>query len=335
MKRIAWIDITKYVCIIFVIIEHLESKTAALQKFYMPFFLMAFFFVSGYCYHEEASFSIFLKKKIRQLLLPWLYFSLFSVFSSQLLTFGSHSGLAKELAYAFLQIRERQDKMWFVAALFVAYIPFYFLISNRKLTRRKKLAISVCLSFASMIYCRVMNPDLLPWGSYALPWHLEYIFQAMLFMVLGFFFKEQYEGEFDKHNTKLNRTIVLLLYLAVVYFVPADFQDTIIITYLKQILGVAAVISVCKVVKTNRYISFVGANTLIYLGLHGKVLSLGQAVFRRFFAPLYSLILDNPFCSSLFAVCYALVISAVLIIPAIIINRWFPFLVGRKKRVKQ
>ena len=41
-------------------------------------------------------------------------------------------------------------------------------------------------------------------------------------------------------------------------------------TVKELIAGIAFVVSLCKVMKTNRYISYVGANTLIYFALHGK-----------------------------------------------------------------
>ena len=62
-SRIDWVDIVKYVCIMMVMVSHLESRTDILKTFYTPFFLTAFFFVSGYVYREPANFKIFIRKK--------------------------------------------------------------------------------------------------------------------------------------------------------------------------------------------------------------------------------------------------------------------------------
>ncbi len=49
--RIEWIDIGKYICIMFVMLSHLQSGTENFAQFYRPFFLTAFFFIAGYVYN--------------------------------------------------------------------------------------------------------------------------------------------------------------------------------------------------------------------------------------------------------------------------------------------
>lgn len=73
-----------------------------------------------------------------------------------------------------------------------------------------------------------------------------------------------------------------------------------------------------------------GQNTLIYFAFHGKVYSLIQTVLRRFFGGIYGAILSNVIGSSLFAALFAFGLSVILIVPAYIINRWLPFVVGRE-----
>lgn len=128
-KRIVWVDVVKYICILMVMLSHLEARTDVWSAFYTPFFLSAFFFVSGYVYRPKDSFNRFLYKKFRQLFVPWLVFSVFNILLSQTLSFNEHTGLLPELTWNFLQIRGKGDGIWFVAALFVAFIPFYFFIN--------------------------------------------------------------------------------------------------------------------------------------------------------------------------------------------------------------
>lgn len=64
-KRIEWVDIGKYICIMFVMLSHLESTTEVLDKFYSPFFLTVFFFLSGYVYRQPSSFKEHMDKKIK------------------------------------------------------------------------------------------------------------------------------------------------------------------------------------------------------------------------------------------------------------------------------
>ena len=127
-KRIIWVDVVKYICILMVMLSHLETRTDVWQAFYAPFFLSAFFFVSGYVYKPKDGFKQFLYKKLRQLFIPWLVFSVFNILLSQMLSFNEHESLLTELTWNFLQIRGHSDGVWFVAALFVTFIPFYFFI---------------------------------------------------------------------------------------------------------------------------------------------------------------------------------------------------------------
>ena len=127
-KRIEWVDIVKYVCIIMVMLSHLETRTEVWRAFYTPFFLTAFFFTAGYVYKPKGSFKEFMFKKFRQLFIPWLVFSVFDIMLSQMISFNAHESLLEELMRNFLQIRGQGDLIWFVAALFVAFVPFYFFI---------------------------------------------------------------------------------------------------------------------------------------------------------------------------------------------------------------
>ena len=193
------------------------------------------------------------------------------------------------------------------------------------------------LSLVSIIYAKVVSPELFPWRSNALPWHLEYIFIAMFFMVLGYFFKKRYENVFDKYNTATHRRGCWIIYLLLVYipfFSGIRFPMVIDIfyQYLCQLMGIVCVISLAKVIKTNRYISYVGQNTLICFALHGKCYSLIQTILKRLASGVYAMILFNVALSSLFAIAFSLLLSVILIIPAYIINRCFPFLLGRKSR---
>lgn len=127
-KRIEWVDVVKYICIIMVMLSHLETRTELWKNFYSPFFLSAFFFVSGYVYKVGDDFKGFIYRKTRQLLIPWLVFSIFDILLSQIISFNEHESILTELKWNFLQIRGRGDGVWFVAALFVTFIPFYFFI---------------------------------------------------------------------------------------------------------------------------------------------------------------------------------------------------------------
>ena len=70
---------------------------------------------------------------------------------------------------------------------------------------------------------------------------------------------------------------------------------------------------------------------MTYFGLHGKVYAVIEAILGKF--SLYWTLLGNVLTSSLVAIAITIVLSLLLIIPAEIINRWFPWVLGRKRKV--
>ena len=347
-KRIEWVDIVKYVCIIMVMLSHLESRTDIWSAFYSPFFLTAFFFTAGYVYKPKGNFKEFLYSKFRQLFAPWFIFSVFDILLSQVLSFNAHESLVEELKWNFLQIRGQGDQIWFVAALFVTFIPFYFFIRKYETISEKvigggyskkcliAIATAWSLSFISILYTWLVPAEVFPWNSTALPWHIEYMFQAMFYMVLGFMFRHNFEGMLDRHNTLLVRIVATTLY-SLIAFIPffakieMPMLIDVIYQYMASFVGIFTLIMIAKKVRSNKYVNYVGQNTLIYFALHGKVYSVIQTVLKKFATGFYTAVLNNTAVSSIFCLALSLVLSVILIMPAYIINRWLPFVVGRKR----
>lgn len=116
-----------------------------------------------------------------------------------MISFNAHESLLEELKWNFLQIRGQGDQIWFVAALFVAFIPFYFFIQCYEKQSQKMnggdshncimaIILAWLLSLASILYTRLVPVSTFPWNTISLPWHIEYMFQAMFYMVLFFIF---------------------------------------------------------------------------------------------------------------------------------------------------
>ena len=62
-KRIECVDIVKYVCIIMVMLSHLESRTDIWSAFYTPFFYLVFSLLQGMCINQKAVLRTFYIKK--------------------------------------------------------------------------------------------------------------------------------------------------------------------------------------------------------------------------------------------------------------------------------
>lgn len=320
-SRIVWIDNMKAVCIFFVMLSHLECSRGIPEEVYTPFFLTGFLFTAGYVYRPESSFPVFLEKKVRGLFVPWFVFSVGNILLSQIFSFHDHGSLREELRRNFLQIRGQGDGVWFVAALFVAFLPFYVLIRIYEGSKAKNRSLWLCLvtvllSFLSALYLK------------PLPWHLEYAPQAVFFMSLGYLSRV--------HDLQPDLRWAGAAYLLLLLPGSLDLKMAPVMelanTYAAQIVGVFALMALCRKLPENRFRSCIGGNTLVCFALHGKVMSLLEWSAGHF--RLYDLILENSVLSAVMAVALTLAMAAILLIPIRVIDHWFPFLLGRKGRKK-
>lgn len=344
-KRIAWVDIVKYVCIIFVMASHLGNNNIApeLRSFYSGFFLTGFLFVSGYTYRFTPGFLNHLRKKTKQLFIPWFTFSTANILLAYIFTLRpeKHTDLWQELWKNFLQVRGYSDGMWFVSALFTAYLFFYFFVKWFEKYRQTRgaagiktfIILSILLYFANWIYTAFMPKAIFPWKSNALPWHLEYIPYAVYFMFMGYLFQQSFEKKFDAFFSKEKTALLIIAYLLIV-FVPYAARLRMpryissVYSFAESNLAVMMLVAVSKHAAPNRYLLFVGQNTLIYFGLHGKFVSLWEAVFREILPSVYTAVYTSHFLSAVYSILFGIAISVVLIVPAMMINRFFPFMMG-------
>ena len=70
--RLKWLDIARGLAFLMVIYSHLKYKDDMVMRYFSPMFLTMFFFVSGYLFKENCSFTKVLEQRTRTLLLPFL-----------------------------------------------------------------------------------------------------------------------------------------------------------------------------------------------------------------------------------------------------------------------
>lgn len=333
-KRVVWLDNVKLICIFCVMVSHLECTPRIIRLFFTPFFLNAFFFVSGYVYKNTLTFKELMNKKARVLLIPWFWFGLFNIVTSQILSFNEHSSLKEEILRNMLQVRGYGDRMWFIAALFMAHIPFYFLV--RYCDRKKRVMVSTVMFVLYFLYSFFVDGSLFPWGTNSLPWHLEYIFAVNFFMVMGYEYKSIDNNILKKYDTKINKMILLCLYVLLVilnYFVSFTKSDvfiySMVLTIIMQVSGVVLCVEAGKLLPNNKIFSYIGMNTLIYYGLHGKLESIFEACLKKLGG--YAFICNHTVLGFAVGILIVICVAGLLLIPTWIINRYLPFVVGKKK----
>lgn len=364
-SRVEWVDVLKFICIFFVMCSHTDAS-GDLSVGFFPFFLIGFFFASGYVY-KRAPFKVFIKKKLLGILLPWGIFAILIPLAKNLVTGGDVSGV---LLGNVLQIRSYGDSLWYLAALFITFIPFYFI--EKYLPPLKAVILSAVLAVISVFYtkfCPAINYNILSFSATtnALPWHLEVVLMANFFMILGRYYKGKPE-EFTKKFVKPRICVLTFAaYLGIIipYYI---FTGTIFglgsygpeiysffIWMAAVFLGLSAVIILSKLIKTNKFILYVGANTLLFYVIHISVVNFFIHLLPRFvygwgagasyttvnivFDYVFDKLID-PY-PELYTVCgyithvivyfsNTLVSMLFLIVPSFVINNFAPFILGKK-----
>ncbi len=363
-NRIQWVDTARFLCLFFIMIHHVGYIPEVVAAVYMPFFLSVFFFVSGYVYKRTGAKQFF-TGRLLHLLLPWAIYGLIMVFFNAV-TEGTFSAIGESIGQMFLQVRMYGDKLWFVACLFAAEIPFYFV--ERYLSRKRALIVLGVLTVASAVYMMFM-PAVFPWGSNLLPWHLQLVFPAALLMYLGLSFRGKAEEAFNRFVKAKFVLPVLVLYIAVcvlLYFGGAGTYSIealgagkiwcIPVWLAMNAFGVGVAVALAKWIKPTRAFAFVGQNTFLYYAFHINVEGFLSTIFRRVIFhdtyQDYTIIVDyvveriftpgTPVCNffnnvaaTLGAVFAVLLTMVILALPIIFINRFLPFTLGRKYEKKE
>jgi fucose 4-O-acetylase-like acetyltransferase len=327
-NRYEWLDIARGISFLMIIYAHIDFKNKLLMAFFAPIFLTTFFFVSGYLFNTKRSFIETLEQRFRTLIIPWFIYGLINIFLSQIISFKQHVPLTAELIGMFKAVRAENDDFWFLPCLFVASVPFYIFIKYAP----KKYLLPLSLIFLIINGVLVTDP---------IPWYIHLIAPAIFYMTLGYLFK-QYETSFNFINS-LNFLFILapiyILQVSLYYYVNWNglslkevsftstpyFVDGIVIT----ITGLFVCISTSKQLNIFKsFLIFIGSNSLLYFCLHGKAFSLLQKIFSLAI-PHFNDYAQSDFFRFAVGLIITIMTAIILIVPVMIINKFFPWSIGR------
>ncbi len=181
--QLAWIDVSKGIGILLVVLGHTQTGTLA-QRFAYLFHMPLFFFLSGYLHKTQISHWQYFKKKAIHLLLPYLSFLvLLAPFQSRFdvtHATGPHAVRRQifNIAWGGCHLHGLVGVFWFLSCLFALQQFMTFVIS--KLRPRNVLILGgafLLLSYAGSVY----SPNI------DLPLALQIVPAAIPFFVAGHF----------------------------------------------------------------------------------------------------------------------------------------------------
>ncbi len=290
-KRIIWIDYAKFIAITIMILGHTNlNQTPYICLFGYIFHMPIFFFISG-LFEKGASIGKSLMNVTRTLIVPYFVFSLFSfsycwcypILHPELYpNINSFTDIysAATLGTLFMENRVREFSflpnypLWFLAALMVAKILFSIFHSLAQKLKINNPLYWIVISFISVflflksrqIYYFSIDSALMGFPLYVLAYHIKIETQKRIFenyaipiFILSFLY-----------------TLFVGMQNGAVNMDGGYYGKSLIMFYINAIIAIFMVISfsyiICKKFKPIKFASYLGANTLVILGVHNFIL---------------------------------------------------------------
>lgn len=328
-KRELWIDYIKGFCMLLVVMSH-NSWPLWFNRVFTPIFLTGFFFVSGYTFNTKKNFCEFLYAKIKTLIIPILCLG---VINTLLAYIAEGKPVLDRLCGLLLQRAGMWDDLWFVACLFTMELIYYF-ISIVISSNTYKFILSVSLSICGYLY-------IYSFPNVPLVWHFDNACMLLPFLCWGNIFRGWSSREYITSLIKLaegNLLIILLLCLYAFAIIVFDNSQTNIHlrdyhNYLEfmitAFIGIAA-LYVCAIFVERfssnwvlKSLNYIGQNTLVYYAFQFKVIRLVAIIGG------YIGLKVGPYSGNVIS---SILVCVILVLPAYIIKRYFPWMIGIKIR---
>lgn len=300
-SREKWIDALKAICMIFIIMSHLLWCPKILRHFLTSFFLVGFYFASGYVM-KPLSIRKFFMKKVKTILWTWLIFSIIEIII--IFKFGNC-----------------KVTLIFVDALIL------------KFDFKKLSLLSIAMLFVSRLYGMLMPQNLLPWKSVCLPWHLHNIGTTSFFVILGYIYKKKSNKYKNKKPVLIVSLMLIIMYLIELY-ITRDTIEIGIWNYTQLFswifvigTGLAMIIFTAqiKIFSNNSVLGYIGRNTLLYYVLHQNVCRVIERLISKWsWGYSYSQTLIGQW---IFTVLFTIFILLILTVPIEFIKRKMNYLI--------
>jgi len=285
-KRIAWVTNVKALCMLFVYFSHSTvyycQDLPFIRSLYEPFYVNAFFVVSGFLLFRKflpnstEDFSLLLKNILNKLILPSLIFAIITFFPKMLFS-------SEPIVFmSFFDKTIGGMTYWFVSALVVAELIFWILFKSRSKN------VWFYYLIASSITCLTIIALEQNWLLVKNYWMFKQGLLSVYFLGLG--------GLYWKYETFIckiyNIKVILLfiiIYLGFVYAPNLCIMTTISmckVNYIGLVIATFScllLISITKYLSSNRFMQFIGDNSIGFYFFCGIFPIFYSTIFNHFF----------------------------------------------------
>lgn len=335
-KRVEWLDSLRGVAMFTVVLGHVASLSKSMQTLIYSFHMPLFFMISGALFKVEKYSS--LKEcaidKAKKLLIPycWLYAVNVPFWYLNKKVLSDSDATMWDLFLGFVTGNQAISTMasgalWFLPCLFLISVLFWWLAD---LDRRGKVKLegSMIVVFALAVYLCTFYHD-------PAIWHWATVPMATVFYYLGWVFmknRERIMAAFGIGDTSGKFTVVAIATLAIgVWAAMANGKISmhsnsynVIALMLLSSTAISLAMTMCLMkLPVFKLFDYAGKNSIIFFGFHIAVL--------RF---IENFAYTAPFAES-FTVLTGIVVFLLLVPISMFVNRFCPFIVGKKWPQKQ
>lgn len=287
-KRIDFVDLTKGICIILVVMAHIGGafnqfdSNSIIASFRMPLY----FFISGIFFKSYEGLLGFFVRKTNKLIIPFIFFYL-SAFLLKYIVWKVAPGMFqlpvswRDLLVVFHghDLIKFNPPIWFLLALFNCNILFY-IIHN---LRDKKLGLMFIVTLLIGVTGYFLGKL-----HITLPLYWDVAMTALPFYVGGFWIRRYNFFLFPHRFDKLIPFFIVAA-LVVMYFIAItpgmrtnSYPGNIFQFYIAAFAGIFMIMLFCKKFKRIPVVSYLGRYSVITLGIHAPILHFEYPVVARF-----------------------------------------------------
>lgn len=345
-KRIEWVDVLKGLVIMCVVAGHNLNEecgivSTALDVWIYSFHMPLMFFLSGYVFSVKRyrGFKEFATKKIKTLIVPMIYFSLIvTVFDYLYYGIILHNANEYNLERVFRYIigiicQTRKGTypliFWFIPCLFFAEIIFYWIVKLSERYSDKMIFICIVIAYTLGTLC-------IKFIGIMLPWCIETSFVSLLFIGIGYLYKNHEKS----YNIEKSKWLYVIIFFAInmiaSYFNYKIANHRIEMVYniignpllfiIETIFGIWGFVLLFKNIKGIKFIRYIGENSLLYYLLSGLMMFIPDILFYNI---LKVDILKIGSWNVIGALVYVIIYVITMYPVSVVINRKFKFLLGK------
>ena len=353
-KRLDYLDMVKGFGIFLVVLGHMEDISSSTRIWISSLHMPLFFIVSGILIavknEQEKDMSLILKKRFKGLIIPYLWFSL-SYFLIDILNvtiignIDLHTFIVDTISSLTFY---GMSVLWFLPALFISTVTFLFL--KKKLSDKVLLFVMIIISVVSyliklqfeLIYAK-FEENLLITSLINIVYIVIRALVALSFVGYAFYIKKLFDSLVVSKNKykfldgKIFSFICGIILLGI--NIPLAFLNNCVdlrnillnnvpIYYIAAFAGSFGLILLFKGLPSVKLITYFGKNSIIVMADHVNYYFL--------YAGIKLAWLIDPFVKhAKHYIFVAIVVTTIFILSTIVIeviNRWFPFVLGKGKK---